>query len=186
MEQLLATKFFVPSNRPELVPRPRLIERLNNDLLRKLTLISAPAGFGKTTLVIEWLESLQGTANGEKQNRVTWLSLDENDNDYARFLTYFVTALNQIEGAKNTIGDEALSLLRSPQLPPVETILTSLINEIATIPDRIILVLDDYHLIDSQSVHDTLTFLLENLPPTMHLVIFTRGNHQVHRWRQVF
>jgi ATP/maltotriose-dependent transcriptional regulator MalT len=161
VEQLLATKFFVPSNRPELVSRPRLVKQLNDGLYRKLTIISAPAGFGKTTLVTEWLENLQGIA--KEKNKVTWLSLDENDNDYARFLTYFVTALNQIGGTKIAIGDEALSLLRSHQMLPAETILTSLINEIATIPDRIVFILDDYHLIDSQSVHNALTFLLENL-----------------------
>ena len=176
MEQLLATKFFVPSNRPELVSRPRLIEQLNNGLHRKLTLISAPAGFGKTTLVTEWLKDLQGDANGgdQTQYRITWLSLDENDNDYRRFLTYFVTALDQVEGAKSTIGDEALSLLQSSQPLPTEAILTSLINRIAAFPDKIVFILDDYHLIEAQSNHDALDFLLENLPPQLHLVITTR------------
>jgi LuxR family maltose regulon positive regulatory protein len=174
VEQLLATKFFVPSNRPELVSRPRLIEQLNDGLHRKLTLISAPAGFGKTTLVTEWLENLRGIAKEKNKNRITWLSLDENDNDYVRFLTYFVTALNQLDGTKIAIGDEALSLLRSSQLLPAESILTSLINEIAAVPDRIIFILDDYHLIETQSIHDALGFLLENLPSQLHLVIATR------------
>ena len=174
MEQLLATKLFVPSNRPEFVSRPRLIEQLNKGLHRKLTLISAPAGFGKTTLVTEWLEGLQENTKEKNKKRITWLSLDENDNNYARFLTYFATALNQIEGTKNAIGDKALSLLQSPQPPPAETILISLINEIAAIPDKIVLILDDYHLIESQTVHDALGFLLDNLPPQFHLVIATR------------
>ena len=171
MEQLLATKFFVPSNRLELVSRPRLIKHLNECLHCKLTLISAPAGFGKTTLVTEWLD---GFAKEKTKNRIIWLSLDENDNDYARFLTYFVTALNRIEGMKATIGTEALSLLQSPQLPPAETILTSLINEIAALSDKIVFTLDDYHLIDTQSIHEALGFFLENLPPQLHLVIVTR------------
>jgi LuxR family maltose regulon positive regulatory protein len=175
VEQLLTTKLYIPAARPELVSRPRLIKQLNEGLHRKLTLISAPAGFGKTTLVTEWLEDMRENIEEiQTKNKIAWLSLDESDNDYARFLVYFVTALNQCDGIKNAIRDEALSLLQSPQPPPAEIVLTSLINEIATIPDRIIFVLDDYHLIDSQSVHDALTFLLENLPPTMHLVIATR------------
>ena len=172
MEQLLATKFFVPSNRPELVSRPRLIEQLNNDLHRKLTLISAPAGFGKTTLVSEWVEKLP--KGDKKEHRIAWLSLDEGDNDLIRFLTYLVTALNRVKGMKTPIGDEALSLLRSPQPPPVEIILTSLINELATFSDNIVFILDDYHLIETQSIHDALSFLLENLPPQLHMIIATR------------
>ena len=174
MEQLLATKFFVPTNRPELVSRPRLIRQLNAGLHRKLTLVSAPAGFGKTTLVTEWLESLQGDGKEKNKNRTTWLSLDENDNDYVRFLTYFVTALKRVKTTKTTLGDEALSLLQSPQPLPAETILTSLINEIAALPETIVFILDDYHHIDTQSIHDALGFLLENLPPQLHLVIATR------------
>ena len=178
MSLILTTKLFIPPARLELVPRPRLIKRLNNGLDCRLTLISAPAGFGKTTLVTEWLANLQGAANKENQleNRVSWLSLDEGDNDPRRFLTYFITALNQIEGMDAT---GALTMLQSPQPPPTETVLISLINKIAgltnaTIPDRIILVLDDYHLIEAQPIHDALTFFIENIPPQMHLVITTR------------
>ena len=176
MEQFLTTKLYIPPTRPKRVSRPRLIKRLNEGLHRKLTLISAPAGFGKTTLVTECLENLRGDAKEEIQtkNRIAWLSLDENDNDYVRFLTYFVTALNQIKGTKATIGDEALSLLQSPQPLPAETILTTLINEIAAFPDKIVFILEDYHLIEIQSIHDALGFLLENLPPQLHLVIATR------------
>jgi LuxR family maltose regulon positive regulatory protein len=176
VEQLLTTKLYIPPARPELVSRPRLIKRLNEGLHRKLTLISAPAGFGKTTLVTEWLEDMRGDVKEEIQteNKIAWLSLDENDNDYARLLTYFATALNQYEGIKTAIGDEALSLLQSPQPPPAKTILTSLINEIARVPDKIVFILDDYHLIETQSIHDALGFLLENLPPQLHLVIVTR------------
>jgi LuxR family maltose regulon positive regulatory protein len=172
VEQLLATKFFVPSNRPELVSRPRLIEQLNAGLHCKLSLVSAPAGFGKTTLVTEWIDKLQDGDN--REYRIAWLSLDEGDNELIRFLTYFATTLNRIKETKTAIGDEALNLLQSPQSLSSETILTSLINEIAAITVRIVLVLDDFHLINAQSIHDALTFLLENLPPTMHLVIATR------------
>ena len=173
---ILVTKLYIPPTRPELVPRPRLIERLNEGLHRKLTLISAPAGFGKTTLVTEWLDNLRVDAKKENQieERIAWLSLDEGDNDPARFLSYFITALNQIEGIEATFGKGALSMLQSPQPPPTEAILTSLINELAAINVRIILILDDYHLIEAQPIHDALTFLLEHLPPPMHLVIATR------------
>jgi LuxR family maltose regulon positive regulatory protein len=165
---LLKTKLYIPPVRPELVSRPRLIERLNAGLHRKLTLISAPAGFGKTTLVSEWVQAMGGAT---PPIAVAWLSLDESDNDPTRFLAYFVATLQTIEAS---IGKGALSALESPQPPPTEGILTSLINEIAAIPDRIVLVLDDYHLIEAQPIHDALTFLLRRLPPQMHLVIVTR------------
>ena len=178
---LLQTKLFIPPKRPELVSRPRLIELLNEGLHRKLTLISAPAGFGKTTLVTEWLDNLWLDAKKENQieNRIAWLSLDEGDNDQVRFLSYFIAALNQIEGIDATFGKGALSMLLSPQPPPTETVLTSLINELAAIPDRIILVLDDYHSIDSPVVDDVLSFLLERLPSRMHLVMATRNDPQL-------
>ena len=175
---LLATKLHIPPIRPELVPRPRLIERLDAELRRKLTLISAPAGFGKTTLVSEWVGDLRFDAANESQiiYRVAWLSLDEGDNDPARFLTYFIAALSRVEGIAATLGGAALGMLHAaqPQPPPTEAVLTSLINEIADIPVRIVLVLDDYHLIETQPIHDALTFLLEHLPPQMHLIIATR------------
>jgi LuxR family maltose regulon positive regulatory protein len=129
----------------------------------KLTLISASAGFGKTTLVSEWL--------ADCQRPVAWLSLDEGDNDPTRFLTYFIAALQTVAA---NIGDGVLAVLQSPQPPSTESILTALLNEITTIPDNFILVLDDYHLIDSKPVDYALTFLLAHLPPHMHLVIATR------------
>jgi LuxR family maltose regulon positive regulatory protein len=158
------------------VLRPRLIEQLNEGLHRKLTLISAPAGFGKTTLVTEWLDMLRSDAKNEIQaeNKVAWLSLDEGDNDLARFLTYFIAALSQIEGIDAAFGKGALSMLQSPQSPPTEAILTSLINEFAEITDKFIFVLDDYHLIEAQPINDALAFTLEHLPPQMHLVFVTR------------
>ncbi len=167
---LLTTKFYIPSVRPDLVPRLRLIEQLNAGLDRKLTLISAPAGFGKTTLASEWLA---GCEQLEPTVRAAWLSLDESDNDLTRFLVYVIAALQTIEA---DIAKGALSALQSPQPPPTEAILTILINEIAIIPDRIVLILDDYHLIETQVIHNALTFLLGRLPPQMHLVIATRDD----------
>jgi LuxR family maltose regulon positive regulatory protein len=177
-ETLLRTKLFVPPLRPNLVPRPQLIQRLNQGLKlsHKLTLISAPAGFGKTTLVSEWVEQLR--LDAEKENRIVcriaWLSLDEGDNDPVRFLTYFIAATNQVEGIGAGIGEGALGMLQSPQPSPTEAVLTSLINDITAIPYRVILVLDDYHIMGSSPVDDAFTFLLEHLPPQMHLVIATR------------
>ena len=162
---ILATKLFIPLPRSNIVVRSRLVERLNEGLAagRKLALISAPAGFGKTTLVSEW-------AAGCGQP-VAWLSLDEGENDPARFLTYLVAALQTIAA---DIGAGASAALQSPQPPATELILTNLLNEIAAIPHSFILVLDDYHAIDSEPVDHALVFLLEHLPPQMHLVIATR------------
>ncbi len=181
MDQLLSTKFHIPRPQPELVPRPSLIGRLNEGLHRKLTLISAPAGFGKTTLVSEWMSTL-GVASGAQKRarfRIAWLSLDEGDNDLTRFLAYLITALNRAAEIKSGLCKGVLSMLQSPQPPPAETVLTSLINELDAIPDRIILILDDFHNIDSTPVDDVLTFLLEHLPAQMHLVLVTRVDPQL-------
>ena len=165
---ILATKLYIPPPRPDVVRRPRLIERLYEGLNRKLTLISAPAGFGKSTLVSEW-------ATG-RQRPVAWLSLDEGDSDPGRFLQYLVAALQSIAP---TIGAGVTGVLQTPQPPPTEALLTALINDITTVPDPFVLVLDDYHVIDARPVDDALTFLLENLPPQMHLVITTREDPQI-------
>jgi LuxR family transcriptional regulator, maltose regulon positive regulatory protein len=160
---ILTTKLYIPRPRPNVVSRPRLLERLNEGLHGKLTLISAPAGFGKTTLVSEWLTGRQCPA--------AWLSLEEGDNDPTRFLTYLVAALQTIAAA---LGEEALRVLQSPQQPPPEAILTALLNDLTTIQDPFVLVLDDYHVIDAKAVDQALTYLVEHLPPQMHLVITTR------------
>jgi LuxR family maltose regulon positive regulatory protein len=160
---ILATKLYIPQPRPNVVSRPRLIERLNEGLHRKLTLISAPAGFGKTTLVSTWL-------NGSHQP-AAWLSLEEGDNDPARFLAYLIAALQTIAAH---IGEEVLSALQSSQPPPPEWILTTLLNDIAAISDPFVLALDDYHVIEAKAVDQALTYIVEHLPPQMHLVIATR------------
>jgi LuxR family maltose regulon positive regulatory protein len=162
-DALLLTKLYVPPPRANLVLRPRLVERLKEGLLRKFTLISAPAGFGKTTLVSEWVAGCGRPA--------AWLSLDEGDNDPTRFLIYLVSTLQTIMA---NIGEGVLKVLQSPQPPSTESILTALLNEITAIPDHFVLVLDDYHVIDAKPVDEALTFLLEHLPLQMHLVIATR------------
>ena len=168
---ILATKLYIPPPRPNAVPRPRLIERLNAGLHRKLTLISAAAGFGKTTLLSEWVSVCE--------QPVAWLSLDEEHNDPTRFLIYVVSALqtltlSKVEG-ETQLGEGVLSALKSPQPPPLNSLLTTLINEITAVSENFILVLDDYHLIEAEPVDQALEFLLQHLPPpSMHLVIATR------------
>src|SRR4030065_2562341 len=147
---ILATKLYIPPPRPKIVPRPHLIERLNEGLSsgHKLTLISAPAGFGKTTLVSEWVARCD--------RPVAWLSQDEGDNNPTSFLTYLVAAFQTIAA---NIGKGVLAFLQSPQPPPIESILIALLNEIAPVSDNFILVLDDYHTIDSKPVGPARTFL---------------------------
>src|SRR5919112_3372583 len=166
---ILATKLYVPPPRPSAVPRRRLAECLDEGLRRKLTLISAPDGFGKTTLLGGWVAGLARPA--------AWLSLDEGDNDPSRFLAYLVAALQTIAA---DLGEGVLGALQSPQPPPTESILTALLNEITIIPDDFVLVLDDYHVIDARAVDDALAFLLEHLPPRMRLVISSREDPHLH------
>lgn len=163
MIELLATKLFIPRPRKNLVARPRLVERLNAGLEKKLTLIAAPAGFGKTTLLSEWIP--------KSPRCVTWFSLDEGDNDQAKFWAYFIKSLQRLRAE---LGEGAFSLLQSPQALPITTILTALINDLTSFQDPFAVVLDDYHIIDAQPIHDGLTFLIDHLPKNMHLVITTR------------
>jgi LuxR family maltose regulon positive regulatory protein len=165
---LIATKLYIPPPRPNAVLRPRLTERLKAGLRSKLTLISAPAGFGKTTLVSAWVAGCT--------RPVAWLSLDEGDADPVRFLTYLVAAVQTIAP---TVAPGLLDALQSPQPPPTDVLLTALLNELAAIPDDVALVLDDYHVVNTRPVNDALTFLLERLPPRMHLVITTREDPQL-------
>jgi LuxR family maltose regulon positive regulatory protein len=178
-EPLLATKLYLPRPRGVLVPRPRLLARLDAGLALPLTLIAAPAGFGKTTLLAQGLGvGGWGLENDPTPGSVAWLSLDEADNDPNTFLRYLIAALRVVAPAAGTL---ALALLEETQPPPLTTLLTTLINDLADVrlldaapAAQIILVLDDYHVIGSPAVHSALTFLLEHLPPALHLVIGSR------------
>ncbi len=165
---LLETKFYVPKLRRGVVARPRLSERLSRGAESKLTLISAPAGFGKTTLVAEWL-----AAAPAGRPSVAWLSLDQADNQLVTFWTYLITAL---QTAAPGTGARALSLLQEPQPPPIETVLAPLLNELGALSNDIVLVLDDEHLVDAPEIQGGMAFLLEHLPPRIHLVIATRAD----------
>jgi LuxR family transcriptional regulator, maltose regulon positive regulatory protein len=162
-DRLLATKLYAPSTRTNIVTRSRLTEPLDEGVMGKLTLVCAPAGFGKTTLLSEWVL--------RSEFPVGWLSLDERDNDPTRFLSYMIAA---IQTATPDIGEDALSLLRSPQPPPAQVVLTLLVNELATVAHDLVLILDDYHVIDDEAIHAAVAFLLEHLPPQMHLIIASR------------
>jgi LuxR family transcriptional regulator, maltose regulon positive regulatory protein len=171
---LLLTKFHVPSVRSDLVQRDRLLERLNRGMEGKLILISAPAGSGKTTILSEWLRQTKFSSS--------WLSLDEGDNDPLRFWTYFVAALQQ---SHPDIGEATLSMLRSLESPSFESFLIPLINEITRFSERQIFILDDYHAIAARPIHEGMTFLLEHLPPQLHLAIASRVDPPLPlaRWR---
>ncbi|MCE1254337.1 MAG: LuxR C-terminal-related transcriptional regulator [Anaerolineae bacterium] len=162
---ILTTRLFIPTPLPLAVSRPRLITRLNDGLQTRLTLLSAPAGSGKTSLLAEWLGS-------QPPDPVAWLALDEGDSDLTRFLTYLAAAIQK------AAGEDCLSvwtpLLNLPQPPPLETLMTGLINAIGALPNRLILVLDDYHRVDSPVFDKSLSFLLEHQPANLHLVISTR------------
>jgi len=162
---LLQTKLFIPPTRPDLVPRPRLIERLNEGITRKLILICAPAGFGKTTLISNWVEELELP--------VAWISLDKGDNDRTSLLIYLVAALQTIDAG---ICETVRAMLQTPQPPPIKSILTELINEIATLSQDFVLILDDFQVIENHEIDEALTFILDHIPPVMHLVITSRSD----------
>ena len=174
---LLKTKLYIPHRRPDTVPRSLLIKQLNERIQRKLTLITAPAGYGKTNLASEWIHSLQSetaeteTAEATSNTRITWLSLEEADSEPIRFLSYVIAALQQ--GAPE-IGIDALNLFEMAQSPPINTVLNELINDIAGLNYHIMLVLDDYHVISHPEIHEALHYLVEHQPHQMHLVITSR------------
>ena len=181
---LLTTKLYVPPPRTNLVARPRLVERLQTGLAGKLTLIAAPAGFGKTTLLAAWLAERQ-KAKGKRQNdrddtllpfsllpfKVAWVSLDAEDNDATRFWSYVIAGFQTIAP---TVGATALVLLQSLQPPSAEVMLTTLLNDLSVLAVEVVLVLDDYHVIETPAIHNALAFLLDHLPPYLHLIISTR------------
>lgn len=176
---ILATKLFIPAPRTNIVRRPRLIARLNAGLAagHRLTLVSTPAGFGKTTLVANWLagarhpDTAVRSLDAGSRYRCAWLSLDAADNDPLRFLAHLAATFETI---KPGIGAAALAALQPRQPPQIDIILTALLNEITTVSADMVLVLDDYHVIDAQPVDRALAFLVEHQPPRLHLVIASR------------
>jgi len=179
--RLLATKLQIPSRRGDLVPRERLLRRLDEGLQQKLSLISAPAGFGKTTLVAQWAV----TRRQRSETSVRWLALDDGDNDLVRFLNYLVAAMRE---PTTSPPSEMSAHLQAPRPPAAEQVLTALLNEMATAPPASapeatateeahrVLILDDYHLITAEAVHDAVAFLLEHMPACLHLVVVTRAD----------
>jgi len=188
---LLSTKLYIPrrqllSQRTTFVSRPHLLKKLEAGLAGKLTVIAAPAGFGKSTLLSEWMgetnaipsaSALEEPAATERGPTFCWLSLEESDNDPIRFWLYFIAAL---QSRNPDLSADTPALLQSPEPPPLETILTILLNDLsAWLPGNasgIVLVLEDYHVITTPAIHQSLTYLLDHLPPTLHLVITTRAD----------
>jgi LuxR family maltose regulon positive regulatory protein len=168
--ELLSTKLAPPRPHPSLVSRGPLLARLDEGLDHKLTLLSAPAGFGKTTLVSEWI-----AVHSERKDLppVAWVSLDAGDNDPVRFWRYVITACQVLDAA---VGESALALLRTSRRLPFETLLTTFINDLAQLAHRGVLVLEDYHIITSPQIHEAVTYLVDHLPATLHLLILTRSD----------
>jgi LuxR family maltose regulon positive regulatory protein len=162
---LLQTKLYIPQPQTNHIPRPRLVALMNEGAGRKLTLVSAPAGFGKSSLLSQWAS--------QSDRSISWLSLDDDDNEIARFLSYFIVALQKIN---KEMGIEPLAALQSSQNPQINTILTALVNEISAIEENFSLILDDYHIIKSPNVHEALNFVLDHSPPHMHLIISSRAD----------
>jgi LuxR family maltose regulon positive regulatory protein len=168
---ILTTKLHIPPLRRDLVPRQRLLERLGQGLHYKLTLVSAPAGFGKTTLLGAWTQSLE--ASGASLAKVAWVALDDGDNDPARFSAYLAAALRRTGESIGQAGGDTFELAESFLQ---ESYLIKLINQVAALPYAFVLVLDDYHLITSQVIHDAVTFLVDHLSENLHLVLATRAD----------
>lgn len=176
--RLLATKFHIPPGKAGLVPRPRLHALLDAGLQegRRLTVVSAPAGYGKTTLVAEWLSSIApqpASAGGGDGPGVSWLSLEDVDNDPLRFLRYFLAAFRP---AGQTIGVQAMSMLEMPKLPPLPNLLDDLLNDLAAIASRFVFVLDDYHVVANPEIHAALEYFIEHQPASAHLVLTSRAD----------
>lgn len=166
---LLQTKLFSPRWREGMVSRPRLVKQMLMGCKGKLTLVSAPAGSGKTTLLAEWLKEVS-------QDSVGWVSLEPKDNDPTIFWSYCIAAIQKLHDG---VGGHAMSMLYSPQPPSIESVLINLINEISTLDEDVILVLDDYHVIEAEPIHAGLSFLLDHLPAHMHLVLASRTDPSI-------
>ena len=183
-DQLLSAKLNIPFERRDYLVRPRLTERLSAGLQRKVTLCSAPTGFGKTSLVSEWIR-VSGVP-------AAWLSLDANDNDPVRFLSYLIASLQTV---RPLIGQDILTWLQAPPQftahpAPLSTgwtdrVLTILVNQIAHTPGPVILVLDDYHLIEATLIHASISFLIDHSPAHLHVVLACRADPPlpIARWR---
>jgi LuxR family maltose regulon positive regulatory protein len=163
LASLLATKLYAPPVLGAAVRRPRLVQRIEEGLAGRVTLISAPAGFGKTTLAAEWRERTRVP--------VAWLSLDEDDREPLRFLAYLVAALQAVEPS---LGERTARMLRSPQPPPAAAVAAELVNELAGGTTRLALVLDPYHVVDEGPLREVMTFLIDHVPPRLHLILTTR------------
>lgn len=169
MDLLLTTKLEIPAPQSEILARPRLFDRLNEGAERKLTLVSAPAGYGKTTLLSEWAHHVE--------RPVVWLSLDAADNDFGRFMHYFIAALQRVEPG---IGEVAMVMLEAQPPRPTESVLTALINDLSGLAHSVTIVLDDYQVIETEESHRALGFLLDHMPPSSHLVISARADPPLH------
>ncbi len=165
MSSILITKLYTPGRPSQQIRRGRLVERLEEGFRsgRRLSLVSAPAGFGKTSLVVEWL--------AEAGHPHTWLSLDESDNDPVRFFHYLLAAVQRVYP---DLGESTASLISGPQLPAMEGLAASLVNDLAAAGQPLVLVLDDYHLIRSAEIHQSVQMMVERMPPKVHLVLATR------------
>jgi len=178
-DALLTTKLHIPQAALEFVPRPHLAARLDEGLKRKLTLVSAPAGFGKSTLVSEWIHRRGGgfppAGATTAPLQAAWLSLDEGDNDPARFWTYLIAAVQTVYP---DVGHEAREIVGAPQLRSAEPAVVSLLNEIASrsLSAQLVLVLDDYHVIQAEQIHKDLGYLLDHQPPNLHLILIARAD----------
>lgn len=184
---LLTTKLFLPTPRPNLVARPRLLQVLDHSPHARLILVSAPPGFGKSTLITTWIAAQNApeparSHNDSQQLKFCWLSLDESDNDPVHFLAYLLAAF---QNAEPTIGATAQIMLQAPQRPPITALLTIILNDLSSRATPICLILDDYHVITAQAIHEAITFLVEQLPPPVRLVITSRVDPPLPlaRWR---
>ena len=162
---MLLTKLHIPPAGNNTVHRSELFEKLNTGLSRKLILISAPAGFGKTTVVSDWIE----------QNKIptAWFSIDKADNDPVEFLNYIIAGIQSIH---STFGQSAITLLNAPNKPPNQSIVSLLINDLLQIKLNFLLVLDDFQLITNRDILELVTFLLERIPVNIHIVILSRSD----------
>ena len=165
-ETILATKLYIPSLHPQAIQRQSIMDLMNAGLSigKRLSLVCAPAGYGKTTLVCEWLQKIP---------HACWISLDKSDNDPRLFFSYLIAALQTI---RPDVGGQAQAILDAPQPPPLQVVLSSLLNDLAQVHSQTVIVLDDYQSIHASQIHEAMAFLLDHLPPDVHFVMTTRSD----------